>query len=80
MESIGAGEALDKAVDHRALAVAVIDISADVRRKSHNDTGVRPLSNLVDESFRMEQALTGQADLRSESIRRSSPLRRESLS
>jgi DNA-binding MarR family transcriptional regulator len=33
------------AVDHRALAVALLDISFDVRRKSHEDTGVRPLPN-----------------------------------
>ncbi len=32
-------------VDHRALAVALLDISFDVRRKSHEDTGVRPLPN-----------------------------------
>ncbi|MCI9869481.1 MarR family winged helix-turn-helix transcriptional regulator [Arthrobacter humicola] len=59
MESIGAGEALDKAVDHRALAVAVIDISADVRRKSHNDTGVRPLSNGVLEILRVIESNPG---------------------
>ena len=59
MESIGAGEALDKAVDHRALAVAVIDISADVRRKSHNDTGVRPLSNGVLEILRVIESHPG---------------------
>ena len=45
MESIGAADGPAKAVDHRSLAVSVIDISADIRRKSHNDTGVRPLSN-----------------------------------
>lgn len=59
MERIGAGEALDKAVDHRALAVAVIDISADVRRKSHNDTGVRPLSNGVLEILRVIESNPG---------------------
>ena len=34
-----------EAMDHRDLAVALLDISADVRRKSHEDTGVRPLPN-----------------------------------
>jgi len=59
MESIGAGEVPDKAADHRALAVAVIDISADVRRKSHNDTGVRPLSNGVLEILRVIESNPG---------------------
>ena len=59
MESIGAGEVPDKDADHRALAVAVIDISADVRRKSHNDTGVRPLSNGVLEILRVIESNPG---------------------
>ena len=33
------------AADHRAFAVALIDISADVRRKSLQGTGMRPLPN-----------------------------------
>lgn len=40
-------------MDHRALAVSVIDISSDIRRKSLNDTGVRPLSNGVLEILRV---------------------------
>ena len=46
-------------MDHRALAVAVIDISADIRRKSHNDTGVRPLSNGVLEILRVIESNPG---------------------
>lgn len=53
MESIGAADRPAKAVDHRSLAVSVIDISSDIRRKSHNDTGVRPLSNGVLEILRV---------------------------
>ena len=53
MESIGAADGPAKAVDHRSLAVSVIDISSDIRRKSHNDTGVRPLSNGVLEILRV---------------------------
>ncbi|MEV5050283.1 MarR family winged helix-turn-helix transcriptional regulator [Arthrobacter sp. LAR12-1-1.1] len=53
MESMGAAEVPAKAVDHRSLAVSVIDISSDIRRKSHNDTGVRPLSNGVLEILRV---------------------------
>lgn len=46
-------------MDHRALAVAVIDISSDVRRKSLNDTGVRPLSNGVLEILRVVESHPG---------------------
>jgi DNA-binding MarR family transcriptional regulator len=53
MESVGAAEGPARAVDHRALAVSMIDISADIRRKSHNDTGVRPLPNGVLEILRV---------------------------
>jgi DNA-binding MarR family transcriptional regulator len=53
MESIGAADGPVKAMDHRSLAVSVIDISSDIRRKSHNDTGVRPLSNGVLEILRV---------------------------
>jgi DNA-binding MarR family transcriptional regulator len=44
MESEQGGRSTE-AVDHRALAVALLDISSDVRRKSHEETGVRPLPN-----------------------------------
>jgi DNA-binding MarR family transcriptional regulator len=44
MESEQGGRSME-AVDHRALAVALLDISSDVRRKSHEETGVRPLPN-----------------------------------
>lgn len=46
-------------MDHRALAVAMIDISSDVRRKSLNDTGVRPLSNGVLEILRVIESHPG---------------------
>jgi DNA-binding MarR family transcriptional regulator len=45
MENVGGGEGSAQAVDLRALAVAILDISADVKRKSHQETGVRPLPN-----------------------------------
>lgn len=53
MENVGSGEGAAPAVDHRALAVAILDISADVRRKSHEDTGVRPLPNGLLEILRV---------------------------
>ena len=59
MESVGAEEGPLQAVDHRALAVSVIDISSDIRRKSHNDTGVRPLSNGVLEILRVVESHPG---------------------
>ena len=59
MESVGADEGPVKAVDHRALAVSVIDISSDIRRKSLNDTGVRPLSNGVLEILRVIESRPG---------------------
>ncbi|WLQ07678.1 hypothetical protein [Arthrobacter oryzae] len=43
MGNVGPGEGAAQAVDLRALAVAILDISADVKRKSHQETGVRPL-------------------------------------
>ena len=46
-------------MDHRALAVSVIDISSDIRRKSLNDTGVRPLSNGVLEILRVIESHPG---------------------
>ncbi|WP_461173891.1 MarR family winged helix-turn-helix transcriptional regulator [Arthrobacter sp. Z1-9] len=48
-----------KAVDHRALAVALLDISADVRRKSHEDTGVRPLPNGAVDILRVVEGSPG---------------------
>lgn len=59
MESVRADEGPVKAVDQRALAVSVIDISADIRRKSLNDTGVRPLSNGVLEILRVIESHPG---------------------
>jgi DNA-binding MarR family transcriptional regulator len=53
MENVGSGEGPAPAVDHRALAVAILDISADVRRRSHEDTGVRPLPNGLLEILRV---------------------------
>lgn len=47
------------AVDHRALAVSVIDISSDVRRKTLNDTGVKPLPNGVLEILRVIESHPG---------------------
>jgi DNA-binding MarR family transcriptional regulator len=41
------------AVDHRALAVALLDISSDVRRKSLEGTGFPPLSNGLLEMLRV---------------------------
>ena len=53
MESVDpAGQSAGPA-ERRALAVAMIDISSDIRRKSLNDTGVRPLSNGVLEILRV---------------------------
>lgn len=46
-------------VDHRALAVALLDISADVRRKSHEDTGVRPLPNGAVDILRVVEGSPG---------------------
>jgi DNA-binding MarR family transcriptional regulator len=59
MESVGAQKVPAKAVDHRALAVSVIDISSDIRRKSHNDTGVQPLSNGLVEILRVIESHPG---------------------
>ncbi|GAA4049917.1 hypothetical protein GCM10023063_42030 [Arthrobacter methylotrophus] len=59
MQSVGADEGAAKTVDHRALAVSMIDISSDVRRKSHNETGVRPLSNGVLEILRVIESHPG---------------------
>lgn len=47
MESEGAAGGLAKTIDHRALAVSIMDISFEVRRKSHEETGVLPLSGSV---------------------------------
>ncbi|MGO4691967.1 MarR family winged helix-turn-helix transcriptional regulator [Glaciibacter sp. 2TAF33] len=40
-------------LDHRTLAVALLDIASDVRRKSLEGTGVRPLSNGLLEILRV---------------------------
>jgi DNA-binding MarR family transcriptional regulator len=59
MESVDASTVPVEAVDHRALAVALLDISSDVRRKSHEDTGFRPLSNGVLEILRVIESHPG---------------------
>ena len=59
METVGAGGGPVRAVDHRALAVSVIDISSDIRRKSLNDTGVRPLPNGALEILRVIESSPG---------------------
>ena len=59
MESVGAGAEPAVALDYRPLAVSIIDISSDIRRKSHNDTGVRPLSNGVLEILRVIESHPG---------------------
>ncbi|MGF9649859.1 MarR family winged helix-turn-helix transcriptional regulator [Pseudarthrobacter oxydans] len=58
MESEQRGHSAET-VDHRALAVALLDISADVRRKSHEDTGVRPLPNGAVDILRVVEASPG---------------------
>ncbi|WP_163166435.1 MarR family winged helix-turn-helix transcriptional regulator [Arthrobacter sp. Alg241-R88] len=58
MESEQRGHSAE-AVDHRALAVALLDISADVRRKSHEDTGVRPLPNGAVDILRVVEGSPG---------------------
>jgi len=47
MENAEPGSLQAGSTELRALAVAVIDISASVRRKSHEHTGVAPLPNGV---------------------------------
>ena len=59
MESVGADAQPARALDCRPLAVSIIDISSDIRRKSHNDTGVRPLSNGVLEILRVIEGHPG---------------------
>ena len=45
MENTQPGAVQGHAVDHRRLAVALIDISSDVRRKSHENAGIPLLPN-----------------------------------
>jgi len=59
MESVGADAEPVIALDYRPLAVSIIDISSDIRRKSHNDTGVRPLPNGVLEILRVIESHPG---------------------
>ena len=59
MESVGAEQSSAKALDQKSLAVSMIDISSDIRRKSHNETGVRPLSNGVLEILRVIESHPG---------------------
>ncbi len=46
-------------MDHVALAVCMIDISSDIRRKSLNETGLRPISNGVLEILRVVESHPG---------------------
>ncbi len=59
MESVGVEQNSAKALDQKSLAVSMIDISSDIRRKSHNETGVRPLSNGVLEILRVIESHPG---------------------
>lgn len=45
MENTPPDSVQGRAVDHRQLAVALIDISSDVRRKSHENAGIPLLPN-----------------------------------
>ncbi|WP_314324045.1 MarR family winged helix-turn-helix transcriptional regulator [Paenarthrobacter ilicis] len=49
----------EKPVDHAALAVCMIDISSDIRRKSLNQTGLPPISNGVLEILRVVEGHPG---------------------
>ncbi|WP_207595942.1 MarR family transcriptional regulator [Arthrobacter sp. D5-1] len=49
----------EETVDHKALAVCMIDISSDIRRKSLNETGLRPISNGVLEILRVVEGHPG---------------------
>lgn len=46
-------------LDNRRLAVALLDIAAEVRRKSHEGTGVSPLPNGVLEILRVVESHPG---------------------
>lgn len=59
MEDAAPDAAPPEVVDHRALAVALIDISSDVRRKSHEGTGLPPLPNGVLEILRVIESQPG---------------------
>ncbi|MDQ0756670.1 MarR family winged helix-turn-helix transcriptional regulator [Arthrobacter sp. B3I4] len=53
MESVDRSSRAADVAALRDVAVSIIDISSDVRRKSHNETGVRPLSNGLLEILRV---------------------------
>ncbi|WP_336712223.1 MarR family winged helix-turn-helix transcriptional regulator [Arthrobacter sp. USHLN218] len=59
MESNKPGMLLEDVVDLRQLAVALIDISSDVRRKSHEDAGVPLLPNGMVDIMRVIEAHPG---------------------
>jgi DNA-binding MarR family transcriptional regulator len=59
MENNKPGTLLEGAVDLRQLAVALIDISSDVRRKSHEDAGVPLLPNGMVDIMRVIEAHPG---------------------
>jgi DNA-binding MarR family transcriptional regulator len=59
MENNKPGTLLDGGVDHRQLAVALIDISSDVRRRSHESAGVPLLPNGMVDIMRVIEAHPG---------------------
>jgi DNA-binding MarR family transcriptional regulator len=59
MENNKPGTLLEGAVDLRQLAVALIDISSDVRRKSHEEAGVPLLPNGMVDIMRVIEAHPG---------------------
>lgn len=59
MEDNKPGMLLEGAVNLRQLAVALIDISSDVRRKSHEDAGVPLLPNGMVDIMRVIEAHPG---------------------
>ena len=59
MENNKPGTLLEGAVDLRQLAVALIDISSDVRRKSHEEAGVPLLPNGLVDIMRVIEAHPG---------------------
>ena len=59
MENTQPGAVQGHAVDHRRLAVALIDISSDVRRKSHENAGIPLLPNGMLDIMRVIEAHPG---------------------
>jgi DNA-binding MarR family transcriptional regulator len=59
MDKVHDRPGLRSPVDHRGLAVALMDLSSDVRRKSHEGTGVLPLPNGAVEILRVIEGNPG---------------------